>query len=133
MHSDPLPTNTERAPGPEVHDAKGPGSESGLDALKCDLFDEPLGDTDGPVGRIPLTAHPSSRQDDVLDLSYAAFEFELELMRKRLAVWEIFLRHIKAGATSWPEVQRALTDEDLSEIVRICEGRSLRDLVAHFR
>jgi hypothetical protein len=69
----------------------------------------------------------------VPDISYAAVEFEVELMRKRLAVWEIFLRHMKAGATSWPEVQRALTDQDLSEIVRICAGRSLRDLLVRLR
>jgi hypothetical protein len=30
-------------------------------------------------------------------------------------------------------VQRALTDDDLSEIVRICEGRSLRDLLVQLR
>jgi hypothetical protein len=130
---DPLQNNTE--PGPEARDAEAPHSDSGVgvDALKCDLLDTPLGDSDGPVGRIPVTAHPSTRQPEVVDISYAAFEFELDLMRKRLAVWEIFLRHLKAGATSWTEVQGALTHEDLSEIVRICEGRSLRDLMVHRR
>ncbi len=120
MHADPLPANAE-------------GTDRSLDALKCELFDEPLADSDGPVGRTDVTTHPSTRLFAPADISYATFEFELELMRKRLAVWEIFRGHIRAGATSWPEVQRALTPEDLSEIVRICEHRSLRELLVHLR
>jgi hypothetical protein len=106
---------------------------SSLDDLRCELFDQPLADSDGPVGRTDVTTHPSTRLRASAEISYAAVEFELELMKKRLAVWEIFRKHIRAGATSWPEVQSALTPEDLSEIVQICDGRPLRDLLVRHR
>jgi hypothetical protein len=77
--------------------------------------------------------HTADRLFGAPDVSYAAIELELDLMRRRLAIWEIFGRHMKAGATSWPEVQRALTGEDLAEIVRICDGRPLRDLLVSLR
>jgi hypothetical protein len=108
-------------------------TEPGLDDLKCHLFDEPLRDADGPIGRAAAALHPSTRLAETSQISFAAVEFELDLMRRRLDVWEIFGRHMKAGATSWPEVQRALTDEDLAEIVRICDGRTLRDLLVDLR
>jgi hypothetical protein len=109
------------------------GAVFGLDELKCELFDEPLGDADGPLGRTDVAAHPSTRLHPTDEISFAAVEFELELMKKRLAIWEIFRRHMKAGATTWPEVQRALSAEDLGQIVRICEGRSLRELLVQPR
>jgi hypothetical protein len=123
--------NTERARPPDRPDARD--VDPGLDDLKCDLFDVPLEDADGPLGRTDLTAHPSTRVVGTSHISYAAVELELELMRQRLAVWEIFLRKLGEGATTWPEVQRALTDEDLSEIVRICGGRSLREVLVQLR
>jgi hypothetical protein len=108
-------------------------TEPGLDELKCHLFDEPLHDADGPIGRTGTALHPSTRLSETSRISFAAVDFELDLLRRRLAVWEIFGRHMKAGATSWPEVQRALTDDDLAEIVRICDGRTLRDLLVNLR
>ena len=50
-------------------------------------------------------------------------------MRKRLAIWEIFMAYMRDGARSWPEVQRSLTKEDFEKIVAICDGVPLRDLL----
>jgi hypothetical protein len=136
VHAEPLPANTERVSGtdrPAAHRTNVDGSEPTVDDLRCELFDEPLADCDGPVGRTDVTTHPSTRLFPPAEISYAAVEFELDLMRKRLAIWDIFGRHIRAGAKSWPEVQRALTSEDLSDIAGICDGRSLRDLLVHLR
>jgi hypothetical protein len=60
-------------------------------------------------------------------------EFEVERMRKRLAVWEIFLNYAKDGARTWPEVQQAMTPDDLNEISRICDGTPLRDVLLEQR
>ena len=57
----------------------------------------------------------------------------MERLRKRLAIWEIFLRYASEGARTWPEVQRAITPEDLDEITRICDGTSLRDVLLDLR
>jgi hypothetical protein len=62
-------------------------------------------------------------------IDYETFASEVERLRKRLAIWEIFLRYVKDGARTWPEVQRAVTPEDLDEITRICDGTPLRDLL----
>jgi hypothetical protein len=66
-------------------------------------------------------------------IDYAALEFEVERMRKRLAIWEIFMAYVRNGARTWPEVQRALTQEDLDKIVVICDGVPLRDVLLHLR
>jgi hypothetical protein len=62
-------------------------------------------------------------------INYAAVEFELDRMKKKLAIWEIFARYMRDGADSWPQVQRALSSDDINEIVRICDGVSLRDIL----
>ena len=54
-------------------------------------------------------------------------------MRKRLAIWEIFMGYMREGAHSWPEVQRSLTKEDFEKIVAICDGVPLRDLLLDMR
>jgi hypothetical protein len=66
-------------------------------------------------------------------IDFATLEFEVERMRKRLAIWEIFLCHARKGARTWPEVQRALTPDDLNEITRICDGSPLRDVLLDLR
>ena len=68
---------------------------------------------------------------DVID--YASLEFEVERMRKRLAIWEIFMTYMRNGARSWPDVQRSLTKEDFDKIVAICDGVPLRDLLLDLR
>jgi hypothetical protein len=62
-------------------------------------------------------------------INYAQVEFELVRMKKKLAIWEIFVRYMKDGADSWSQVQRALSADDLNEIVRICDGVPLRDVL----
>src|ERR1700722_7695565 len=70
---------------------------------------------------------------DCAPIDYASLEFEVERMRKRLSVWEIFLRYAKDGARTWPEVQGAMTPEDLDQIIRICDGTPLRDVLMDLR
>ncbi|HEY6425679.1 MAG TPA: hypothetical protein VIX84_00460, partial [Acidimicrobiales bacterium] len=74
-----------------------------LDALKCDMFDEPLAEIDGPLVRMDLFDHTGDRLFEAPDFSYAAIELELDLIRRRLAIWEIFGRPMKAGATCGPK------------------------------
>ncbi len=79
-----------------------------------------------------LRRHPGrSRAPGPID--YASLEFEVERMRKRLAIWEIFMGYMRDGAHSWPEVQRSLTKEDFDKIVAICDGVPLRDLLLDMR
>jgi hypothetical protein len=88
--------------------------DDGLDRLRRDLR---------------ATADPYAHPEDSDLVNYAALEFELERMKKRLAIWQIFMNCMRDGAKSWPEVQSSLTQKDFEEIVRICDGVSLRDLL----
>ena len=54
-------------------------------------------------------------------------------MRKRLAVWEIFMAYMRDGARSWSQVQQAITPEDFEKIMTICDGIPLRDLLLDLR
>ena len=105
-----------------------PSSDAGamddaLERLRRDLLSTP-----------PVAA---PEQDDVTDegdiIDYASVEFEVERMRKRLAVWEIFMTYMREGATSWSQVQQSLTPEDFDKIVSICDGIPLRDLLLDLR
>jgi hypothetical protein len=97
--------------------------DAALERLRRDLLNTP-----------PVTA---SEQHDVVDeadiIDYASVEFEVERMRKRLAVWEIFMAYMREGATSWSQVQQSLTPGDLDKIVSICDGIPLRDLLLDLR
>ena len=104
--------------------------------------DSPLSDArsiDAALERLRqdlLDASPSKEDEvaqapDVID--YASLEFEVERMRKRLAIWEIFMTYMRNGARSWPDVQRSLTKEDFDKIVSICDGVPLRDLLLDLR
>jgi hypothetical protein len=99
-----------------LHDACS--IEAALERLRRDLFDTPAvaGNQDGPE-----------------PIDYASLEFEVERMRKRLAIWEIFMGYMRQGAHSWPAVQRSLTKEDFDKIVAICDGVPLRDLLLDMR
>jgi hypothetical protein len=74
--------------------------------------------------------------DDVVEpaepVNYAALEFELQRMRKRLAIWEIFMGYMKQGADTWPKVQHALSQEDREEIDRICDGLPLGEVLLDY-
>ena len=87
--------------------------DAALERLRRDLFD--ASDLDEVEGPEPI--------------DYASLEFEVERMRKRLAIWEIFMTTMRDGARSWPEVQRSLTKDDFDKIVAICDGVPLRDLL----
>ena len=72
--------------------------DAALDRLRRDLFDTP-----------PLETLEGPEAPEVPDpIDYASLEFEVERMRKRLAIWEIFMAHA-CGPASWPEVQQSLT------------------------
>jgi len=104
-------------------------------------MDNPLHDTrsiDAALGRLrrDLFGTPSAPEESAPEedegpepIDYASLEFEVERMRKRLAIWEIFMSSMRDGARSWPEVQRSLTKEDFDKIVAICDGVPLRDLL----
>jgi hypothetical protein len=105
-----------------------PSSDSGamdaaLNRLRRDLLNTP------PVAA--ETAEELSDEPDVID--YASVEFEVERMRKRLAVWEIFMVYMRDGATSWAQVQQSLSQADFDKIVAICDGVPLRDLLLDLR
>ncbi len=95
--------------------------EAALERLRQDLFGTPVQDS-----VVEQVQGPDS-------IDYAALELEVERMRKRLAIWEIFMAYMRDGARNWPEVQRSLTKEDFDKIVSICDGVPLRDLLLDLR
>jgi hypothetical protein len=94
--------------------------DAALERLRHDLFGTP----------VTAVSEPDHRPDAI---DYASLESEVERMRKRLAIWDIFMTYMKGGARSWPEVQRSLTPEDFDKIVTICDGVPLRDLLLDLR
>ena len=107
----------ETTPLPDTH-----ALELGLERLRQDLRQLP----DEP-DRAEATF------TDLEPIDYDALEFEVERLRKRVAIWEIFMAYVRDGARTWPEVQRALTPQDLDRIVAICDGVPLRDVLLHLR
>ena len=94
--------------------------DAALERLRHDLFGTPALE----IPEVP---------DDPDAIDYASLEFEVERMRKRLAIWDIFMTYMRDGARSWPEVQQSLTPEDFDQIVTICDGMPLRDLLLDLR
>ncbi len=90
--------------------------DAALDRLRRDLLESP-----------DVEECEAANGNDPID--YATLELEVERMRKRLAIWDIFMTYMRDGARSWPEVQCALTSEDFDRIVAICDGVPLRDLL----
>ena len=103
----------------DSHPSNAPSIDAALNRLRRDLFSA------------PPAAPAMAEEPDVID--YASLEFEVERMRKRLAIWEIFMDYMRDGARSWPEVQQSLTKEDFEQIVSICDGVPLRDLLLDLR
>ena len=99
--------------------------DAALERLRRDLFDTP------PVAPSLRPSTTSTDEPDHID--YASVEFEVERMRKRLAIWEIFMAYMRDGARSWSKLQQALTPEDFDKIVTICDGIPLRDLLLDLR
>jgi hypothetical protein len=96
--------------------------EAALERLRHDLF--------GKKAEEAVVEEDHQCSDSI---DYAALELDVERMRKRLAIWEIFMTYMRGGAHSWPEVQRSLTKEDFDKIVSICDGVPLRDLLLDLR
>jgi hypothetical protein len=110
----------------DSHPSSDPRDLDGaLDRLRRDLFDTP------PVTPEPDDMTDQTDEPDIID--YASVEFEVERMRKRLAVWEIFMAYMRDGARSWSQVQQAITPEDFEKITTICDGIPLRDLLLDLR
>ena len=87
--------------------------DAAIERLRRDLLNTP-----------PVAAPDHDEVEDEADIiDYASVEFEVERMRKRLAVWEIFMAYMREGATSWSKVQQSLTPEDFEREV---EGLSAR-------
>lgn len=108
--------------------------EKGIEQLRRDLDDAPSKDKgleklQRDLQDVEVDEGEEADFSDNPPIDYEAFGAEVERLRKRLAIWEIFLRYVKNGARTWPEVQRAVTPEDLDEITRICDGTPLRDLL----
>ena len=96
--------------------------DAALDRLRRDLLNTP------PVA-------PERRAADEPDIiDYASVEFEVERMRKRLAVWEIFMAYMRDGARTLARgAAGADPEEDFDKIVAICDGVPLRDLLLDLR
>jgi hypothetical protein len=95
--------------------------DASLERLRRDLLNTP------PVG------HEPDEEEGPELIDYASLEFEVQRMRQRLAIWEIFMTYMRDGARTWPQVQQALTQEDFDKIVTICDGVPLRDLMLDMR
>jgi hypothetical protein len=95
--------------------------DAALERLRQDLYGAPSPEPEAVAEEGP----------DPID--FASLEFEVERMRKRLAIWELFMSYMRNGARSWPEVQRSMTKEDFDKIVAICDGVPLRDLLLDLR
>jgi hypothetical protein len=107
--------------GIDSHPSSDPRSmDASLERLRRDLLNTP-----------PVSAPEPEPVADVID--YASVEFEVERMRKRLAVWEVFMAYMRDGATSWSQLQQSLTPEDFDKIMAICDGVPLRDLLLDLR
>ena len=108
--------------------------EKGIEQLRRDLDDAPSKDKglerlQRDLQDVEVSEGDEADFSDNPPIDCENFASEVERLRKRLAIWEIFLRYVEDGARTWPEVQRAVTPEDLDEITRICDGTPLRDLL----
>jgi hypothetical protein len=95
---------------------------SWIERLQSDVLDVPSAETERELDSVNGAVFER--------IPYATLEYELERSRKRLAIWDIFLAHMKAGAETWPEIRHALTEEEVAEIAAICDGVSLRDVLS---
>jgi hypothetical protein len=95
---------------------------SWIDRLHGDVLDGPAEETERQLDDVNGAVFER--------IPYATLEFELERSRKRLAIWDIFLAHMKAGAETWLEIRSALTDEEVDQIAAICDGIPLRDILS---
>jgi hypothetical protein len=62
-------------------------------------------------------------------LGLAMFELEMKQMHRRLQISDILVRYVRDGARTLSEVQQAISARDLDEIMAICEGTPLSDVL----
>jgi hypothetical protein len=55
--------------------------------------------------------------------------FDLEVVDKRLQISDILVRYVRDGARTLSDVQEAISAQDLDEIMAICDGAPLRDVL----
>jgi hypothetical protein len=102
-------------------EAKHLSTEDWVERLHNDVLDVPAEEAEDAFGAVDGAGFDR--------INYATLEFELERTRKRLAIWDIFLGHMKAGAETWDEIRHSLTAADLEQITDICDGVPLRDVL----
>jgi hypothetical protein len=95
---------------------------SWIDRLQSDVLDVPAAETERQLDDVSGAVFER--------IPYATLEYELERSRKRLAIWDIFLAHMKAGAETWPDIRLALSEEEVDQIAAICDGVPLRDVLS---
>ena len=104
-------------------EAENTSSDSSwIERLQSDVLEVPSAETERELDSVNGAVFER--------IPYATLEYELERSRKRLAIWDIFLAHMKAGAETWPEIRHALTEEEVDEIAAICDGVPLRDVLS---
>jgi hypothetical protein len=54
---------------------------------------------------------------------------DLEASHKRLQISDILVRYVRNGARTLSDVQQAISAQDLDEIMAICDGAPLRDVL----
>ena len=54
---------------------------------------------------------------------------DLEAEHKRLQISDILVSYVRDGARTLSEVQQAMSAQDLDEIMAICDGAPLRDVL----
>jgi hypothetical protein len=52
-----------------------------------------------------------------------------ESAHKRLQISDILVRYVRNGARTLSDVQQAISAQDLDEIMAICDGAPLRDVL----
>lgn len=55
--------------------------------------------------------------------------FDLEVVHKRLQISDILVRYVTNGARTLSDVQQTISAQDLDEIMAICDGAPLRDVL----
>jgi hypothetical protein len=74
-------------------------------------------------------ANDGARARDGRPLGVALFEAETERMHQRIEISDILVRYVRNGARTLSDVQQAMSAQDLKEVMAICDGAPLRDVL----
>ena len=100
--------------------------DEGLKGLRHDWLDLPGGaadQADQADVEVDVGTHERSPRD------LGMFELEVERVHKRLLISDILVRYVRDGARTLSEVQQAMSAQDLDEIMAICKGAPVRDVL----